>query len=195
MSEGKITLESMSGAVWYNRWTIRQFQPFLKGDILEVGCGIGNFTQILTTYGNVWAIDIENNYINSAKKKAKNARVGPGNIATGKYFFKNHFFDTIVCLNVLEHIKEDDKALSNIYKLLKKNGYLVLLVPTHKFLYGKIDQAINHFRRYDKQELKEKLSVMGLDIIKSKRLNLLGGLGWWFVGKILKDKEVKGSRI
>ena len=59
MSTGTQTLESMSQAVWYNQWTVKKFEEYLKGDILEVGCGIGNFTETLRKYGEVWAIDIE----------------------------------------------------------------------------------------------------------------------------------------
>ncbi|MDP2684909.1 MAG: class I SAM-dependent methyltransferase, partial [bacterium] len=57
-SAGGETLESMSQAVWYNRWTLNKFKKYLNGDILEIGCGIGNFTKELAKYGKVWAIDI-----------------------------------------------------------------------------------------------------------------------------------------
>lgn len=195
MSSGKIALENMSKAAWYNRWTIRQFEPFLKGNILEVGCGTGNFTNQLSSYGKVYGIDIRNNYIKCARKKAKHTIIGFGNIETGKYFFKKKLFDTIICINVLEHIKNDNLAFKNIYGLLKKDGYLILLVPSHQSLFGQIDKAIKHFRRYDKKELIQKINSMGLEIIKARRLNFLGGLGWWLIGKILKENTVKENRI
>lgn len=195
MSKGKLTLESMSQATWYNQWTINQFKSYLKGDILEIGCGIGNFTTYLERYGNIYAIDIEKNYINLTKKVAKKSSVGIGDIESGKYFFNQHIFDTIVCINVLEHIKNDHQALKNIYKLLKKGGHLIILVPSHQSLYGPIDKAIYHFRRYDKKRLIKEVSSLGISIIRSTRLNFIGGVGWWFAGKILKEDTIQNDKV
>lgn len=189
---GLQTLESMKGAPWYNRWILDKFVKFLHGDILEVGCGIGNFTSSLTKYGNVWAIDINKEYISKMHLKAN---MGFGDIEKGKYFFGKKTFDTIVCLNVLEHIKDDEAALNNLFKLLKEGGKLILLVPSHKFLYGEIDKGIDHFRRYEKDELNKRLQKIGFKIAKSRKLNLFGALGWFVAGKILKQKAVKGGNV
>lgn len=193
---GQKTLESMSQAVWYNRWLLSQFDKYLKGNILEVGCGIGNFTKLLEQYGQVTATDIENTYLPKVKKLVnKSTLVGLGNIEKNEYFFKGKKFDSIVCLNVLEHIENDNRALGNLYKLLNKNGCLILLVPAHQWLYGEIDKSIDHFRRYDKKGLGEDLKKIGFKIIESKRLNMLGALGWGVVGKVLKNKEVEKGKL
>ncbi len=193
MNSSKQTLESMSQAVWYNQWTLNKFKKFLNGEILEVGCGIGNFTKTLVNYGKVWAIDINNEYIKKIQEQIKgNAQVGFGDIEKGEYFFQTRKFDTIVCLNVLEHIKDDVAAVNNLYKLLKKNGKLILLVPAHRFLYGEIDRSIGHFRRYDKIGLTKRLEKSGFKIILLRSINLLGALGWFMAGKILQ-KEIVGE--
>ena len=190
------TLESMSQAIWYNRWTLEKFAGLITGDILEVGCGIGNFTKSLTKYGKVTAIDINNDYLEQAKKKvAGKARIGFGDVEKGKYFFKGRVFDTIVCINVLEHIKDDVMALKNIYKLLKLNGTLILHVPAHPFLYVPIDGSIGHFRRYEKEKLVDSILRSGFEIDKIKRLNLIGAVGWFIVNKLFRDKEVKETKI
>lgn len=190
------TLESMSQAVWYNRWTLEKIKPYLKNKILEVGCGIGNFTQTLTNYGEVFAIDIEKNYLQQIHKSLGNkAKVGFGDIENDKYFLNGQQFDSIVCLNVLEHIEKDDLALKNVYKLLKNQGYLILLVPIHPFLYGEIDQAIGHLRRYTKGEILSKLKSSGFNILRSRKLNFLGALGWFVAGKILGEKTIGDERI
>lgn len=194
MNSGQATLENMSQAVWYNRWTLNKFKQSLKGDILEVGFGIGNFTKDLAKFGKVWAFDIDQEYITKAKQNKK-IDVGFGDIEKGKYFFGDQKFDSIVCLNVLEHIKDDDSALNNLFKLLKKGGKLVLLVPAHQFLYGEIDMSISHFRRYNKPDLIKKLTGAGFKIQSSRNLNFLGALGWFVAGKILKEKEVKEANI
>lgn len=194
-STGALTLESMSQAVWYNRWTVKKFEKYLYGEILEVGCGIGNFTQDLKKYGMVFAMDINPEYIKQTKLFIKDNRVGLGDIEKGKYFFKNKKFDCIVCINVLEHINDDRKALKNMYKLLKKGGHLILLVPAFDFLYGEIDKSIGHFRRYNRKDLHGMLNVTGLKIIKSRLINFLGGLGWWISAKILSNNKVDESKI
>lgn len=196
MTDGQQTLESMSEAGWYNDWTINKFANFLQGDILEVGCGIGNFTSGLVEHGKVWAIDINKNYVAQTKQRmGTKAQVGLGDIEKGRYFFTGEKFDSIVCLNVLEHIKDDSKALNNFFKLLKKGGKLILLVPAHQFLYGEIDRSIDHFRRYNKSQICERLKEIGFKIIKSRRLNFLGALGWFVAGKILKETIVKKGNI
>lgn len=190
------TLESMSQAIWYNQWTLQKFEQYLRGDILEIGCGIGNFTNTLTSYGKIWAIDINNEYIKKTREWVDgDVQVGFGDIEKGEYFFQTRKFDTIVCLNVLEHIKDDVAALNNLYKLLKKNGELILLVPAHRFLYGEIDRSIGHFRRYEKKELIKRLEKLGFKLAFSRSINFLGALGWFMAGKILQQETVEEENI
>lgn len=195
-SSGQETLESMGRAVWYNNWTLDKFTDCLYGDILEVGCGIGNFTKDLIKYGKVWAVDINKEYLNVIKKEqGSKVQVGLGDIEKGKYFFGDQKFDSIVCLNVLEHIKDDEAALDNLFKLLKPGGKLVLLIPAHQFLYGAIDRAIDHYRRYDKSKICKRLKKIGFKIEIAKKLNFLGALGWFVAGKILKQTIVEKGNI
>lgn len=193
---GTRTLESMSQAIWYNKWTFNKFKKFLNGEILEVGCGIGNFTEELTKFGKVWTIDINKEYVKQAKERMHGkALVGLGDIEKNKYFFETQKFDSIVCLNVLEHIKDDNSALHNLFNLLDPDGKLILLIPAHQFLFGEIDKAIDHFRRYDKSKICSRLKEIGFKIEISKKINFLGALGWFIAGKIMKDAVVKKGNI
>lgn len=196
MYEGTYTLESMSQASFYNNWILCKFEKYLKDEILEVGCGIGNFTHTLSKYGKVTAIDIDQKLVETLKKdNDSNINAGYGNIEKGEYFFSKKTFDTIVCLNVLEHIKNDTKALENMFKLLKTEGKLILLVPIHKFLYGEIDRSIGHFRRYDPKELLKKIHDFMYSVDSFQKLNFLGALGWFIAGKILKNKKITKDKI
>lgn len=195
-NSGFKTLESMSQAVWYNRWTLNKFKRYLKGDILEVGCGIGNFTKSLLNFGRVFAIDVNQDYITRVAKSVKDkGRIGLGDIEKGKYFFNSRKFDSVVCLNVLEHIKNDKRALKNLFNLLKDDGHLILLVPAHPTLFGAIDQSIGHVRRYKRDELLDELSEVGFSINLVRRLNFSGAIGWWVAQNILKEKSVKEDNI
>ncbi len=190
------TLESMNQATWYNQWLKNQFSKYLKGQILEIGCGIGNFSEILVEHGQLTAIDINEDYVKSAKNRiGDKASVGVGDIEKGKYFFKDKSFNSVVCINVLEHIKNDRESLINIYKLLAPGGCLVLLVPSHNFLYNSIDKSIGHLRRYEKDELGKMVIESNFEIKKIKRLNLLGSIGWFIAGKILQEKHVSEGKI
>lgn len=191
-----ITLESMSQALWYNRWTLRKFAHALRGDILEVGCGIGNFTEALTSFGSVWAIDTDAHAVKQTKTLlGKRARVGNGDIERGTYFFRKSSFDTIVCMNVLEHIEDDTEALSNMHALLKPGGSLVLLVPIHSFLYSSIDHAIDHYRRYEPDQLLRTTKHHGFDVMYHRKLNFLGALGWFVRGKVMRRQTVSLGSI
>lgn len=193
---GTSTLESMSQAGFYNKWILNKFKKYLKGEILEVGCGIGNFTKTLSQYGKVTAIDIDDYLIKTANENVQSAiQTGYGDIEKGKYFFKDKQFDTIVCINVLEHIKDDTTSLRNIQKLLKKNGNLILLVPIYDFLYSEIDKAVHHYRRYNPKTLIKKIEETGFTIILSRKLNFLGAIGWLISGKILKNKQITENKI
>lgn len=192
---GHLTLESMSKASWYNTWTTKIFKKYLTGDILEVGCGIGSFTKTLSAYGNVYAFDVDKISVSKTKESIKNAKVGFGDIEKGIYFFKRKKFDTIVCINVLEHIKHDNQALSRMVSLLKPKGHLILLIPAHPMLFGDIDQAIGHYRRYTKNNIKKMLQKNKLTIKYLRIINFLGAIGWFMSGKILHEITVNEKKL
>lgn len=195
-NSGAQTLESMSQAVWYNQWLVSKFEKFIKGKILEVGCGIGNFTKMLINYGEVFAIDIDRNHVAKTKKLFENkANVQIGDIENNSVFFNGQKFDSIICLNVLEHIRADKEALKNLHDLLNKDGVLVLIVPAHDFLFGEIDRSIGHFRRYDKTALSELVTDVGFKIINSRTVNMLGGIGWWVASKFFARNKVDENKI
>jgi len=183
---GEQTLEVMEGAEWYNKWLFDLARPYLGKEILEVGAGIGNFTKLLLNEGEVYAIDINESYIKSLNKKLPDVHAGSGNIETKKYFFKNKKFDTIICFNVLEHIENDIKALTNIQLLLKPKGKFILLVPAHKLLFSKFDQNLGHFRRYTIKEANKKLKNIGFNIIKIRYINWWSAIGWFIFLKLMK---------
>lgn len=186
---GKYILHVMKFAGWYNNWLFSLIEPHLSGDILEVGAGIGNFTPFLAKKGEVVAIDINEDYLADLKKLVgKKVKVGLGDVEKGKYFFKKKIFDSVVCLNVLEHIGADKKAIRNMYELLKPGGKLILLVPAHRALFGILDENLGHKRRYTKNQLVKKVALAGFVFKDARYLNLLGSLGWYVNSKVLKRK-------
>jgi len=94
--------------------------------------------------------------------------------------------DTVLCLNVLEHVERDDVALRGLHDLLEPGGRLVLLVPALPALYGSLDRALDHHRRYSRNELLQKLRAAGFEVETNRFFNLLGVLGWTMNSRILK---------
>jgi SAM-dependent methyltransferase len=98
-------------------------------------------------------------------------------------------FDTVVCINVLEHIKNDEKALENMFRILLQGGNLLLFVPAIPQLYGSLDIDPGHFRRYTKKMLTKRISHVGFQIKKIEYSNFLGVFGWYLNARILKRRR------
>lgn len=190
------TLRRMEKVVFYNRWLIAKVAKYLAGEILEIGCGIGNMTELMLPYGKVVATDIDKYYLAKTKKIVKRkAVVGFGDVESGRFFFGHKKFDTVVSFNVLEHIKDDQNALKNIAKHLKKNGKLVVVTPAHKVLCGSLDKNLGHFRRYTKAEISKKFQNAGLAVVEARYLNWFGALGWFVNSKILRRKILPSKQL
>ena len=99
-------------------------------------------------------------------------------------------FDTIICLNVLEHVQDDGRSLVVMRALLRPGGRLLLLVPALPWIYGTLDAALGHHRRYTPQELADKFAAAGLAMRHLEYFNLAGILGWWVAGRVLRRRLI-----
>jgi predicted SAM-dependent methyltransferase len=95
----------------------------------------------------------------------------------------------------LEHIEQDETALRKIFDLLEPGGRLLLLVPSHPWLYGSLDRHLGHRRRYGKKELRNKLEAMGFKVIFLEYFNRIGILGWFLNSKILRRKRLPSFQL
>lgn len=173
----------------YDRWIYHRLRPFLGQRVLEVGCGLGNFTPFLLDRELIVATDLSAEYCAAVAARypdSPNLIVQPHDITADPAPLVEYSFDTVLCLNVLEHIADDLAALQNIHRVLVPGGVLILLVPAIPALYGSLDAAIGHWRRYRHEELVHKAMVTGFAIEQCFYLNLLGILGWLASGKFLR---------
>ena len=192
------TLDDLSYAVNYNQWIYGILRPYIGKRILEIGCGTGNITKFLATHGQVLATDVHSGYLDVAKKKLRGvAGVSYQKIDLDHPLSRLRSFrpDSIICVNVLEHISDDRKVLDECFKLLPPGGKLALFVPALQYLYGSMDQSYGHYRRYDRLELIHKIESAGYHVEYCRYLNLLGISGWWLNGKILKRKIIPKSQM
>ncbi len=198
MDIGVKTLENISKAHRFNKWMFEGIEPYIGKDVLEVGAGIGNMTQFLLDKGEITCLDISARCIDVLKGRfSSSGRVSVllGDISNLDSSWKGRNFDTIVCLNVLEHVENDEEALGNMATLLGKDGRLILLVPAYRWLYGSLDRALGHYRRYKNTELREKYKRLALTLEKGMYFNALGTLGWFLNGRILRRKILPLSQM
>jgi len=176
----------------YDDWLFDQMRPFLGKRILEIGCGLGNLAHYLIRGEVVVGIDISAESIDQVRARyAAHPQVQAlvYDIADETCLELGRFrFDTAISINVLEHIEDDQRALSHMWYLLQPGGVLLLVVPAFDWLYGSMDRSIGHFRRYNKQGLADILESIGFQIQFQKYLNALGALGWLVNGRLLKNK-------
>ena len=197
--EGLETLSVIEKANKFNKWMYETIKPYSKGRILEIGCGIGNISEFFINDNfDIVLSDLRDNYIEIVKNKFTNEIIKIDLVDVD--FDTKHkdligTFDTVFALNVVEHIKDDHKAIENCKKLLKNQGYLIILVPAYQALFNNFDVELEHYRRYTQKSLKQLIKANQLNIIKTFSFNVIGILGWFVSGSILKKKTIPEGQM
>ncbi|MBA3284426.1 MAG: methyltransferase [Nitrosopumilus sp.] len=193
----------MSKADKFNQWMAETIAPYVSGDILEIGSGLGNISQYFIDKNyQITLSDIDPYYLETLNKHFHDI----GNVKEilsidlqSKKFFETYKdlakkFDTVFYLNVLEHLEFEDLAIQNSQFLLKPGGNLIILVPAYSFLYSPMDKALDHYRRYTQKRLNHVFQRNEMIVIKSFYFNFLGIVEWLY-GKIKKLKTVPDSEM
>ncbi|MBW2981196.1 methyltransferase domain-containing protein [Candidatus Woesearchaeota archaeon] len=155
-------------------------------------------TRLFLTKGKVVSIDVENDYVKLVKNKFKankNFEAISHDISSNVSELTKYHFDTVICINVLHHIKNDNKAISNIFSLLEPRGTFILMEPAMKSLYGTLDKNQNHYRRYSAKEVKKKMLGNGFKVKECFLINIIGALGWFLAARVFKKKELSSSGL
>jgi ubiquinone/menaquinone biosynthesis C-methylase UbiE len=157
-----------------NHWWYKARRSLVKklvkdGNILEIGCGVGSLISALEDKNRkVIGIDPSKTAIKMAKQKIKKMNLKNIFVVVGlgeKISFSNDFFDSVICTDVLEHIKEDLDLLIELRRILKKGGIAIISVPALQKLWGKQDDEQHHYRRYSMIELERLLEKANFKII------------------------------
>jgi len=203
-SEGLENLDVISEAVNFNRWMYDQIKDHCHGKILEIGSGIGNISGFfIADNKNIWVSDLRQNYRDALTEKFNGKKnlggvldldiVRPDFDQACKHLFES--FDTIFALNVVEHIEQDNLAIHNCKKLLKKGGKLIILVPAFQSLYNGFDKELYHYRRYTKHTLNKLFKENHFHLVESRYFNALGILGWYVSGKLQRNKTIPKGQM
>jgi len=179
----------------YNGVLYSFIAPFLKGAILEVGSGIGNFTEKIIENDEVTSVtcfEIDASCCAKFKEKLSSNR-DQSKITLYEYNFNQsdltERFDFAFSFNVLEHIEDDRTAVRKMVHYLKPEGRLFLYLPAMQCLYGSIDKELRHYRRYNKARIKDLVSGLPAQIVTMEYCNMIGALGWFYTNRILKRKS------
>lgn len=164
----------------YMSWVISGFRNHLRGKIIEVGIGHGSYCTELSDYGEYLGLDLDEKSVEDAARRFPSSRFAQCDILDisrlesvvgGKA-------DSILSVNVLEHIEDDQRAIANLISVLKPGGHVMLSVPALPFLYNDLDRLAGHVRRYTLQRFRMLLEQQPVEIVRLCYFNPIGGLGW-----------------
>lgn len=174
----------------YSKWIYHMYEKYIGKEVLDIGGGVGTAISFyIDKAERVVATELFENQVNIMNKRFENYQYFK---AIQADIMKDDFsaydkFDTIILINVLEHIEDDRKALANMKKLLKDSGTIIICVPAMPGLYCYMDKNVGHYRRYTKGELRVKAKRAELQVIEDKYMNFMGILPYWIKGKLKKD--------
>jgi SAM-dependent methyltransferase len=189
-------LEAMSIANNYHQWILAEFFPYLGRSVAEVGAGSGNFSTLLlqTNISSLTAFEPSPNMyplLQETLSKDERAR------AVNGFFDGVHpgeHFDSVLYVNVLEHIEDDAAELANVYDALHPGGHLLIFVPALPCLFSGFDRQAGHLRRYRKKHLVGLVQRSGYAIIKARYFDITGIIPW-YINFVLRKKEFTSGGI
>lgn len=189
----------MAQATRYFAWQSAMAKAALGRRVLEIGCGLGNFTEQLRDRECVVGLDVDPACIAHHQQRF----AGVGHIRSfaldaldpALLELRSERLDSIACLNVLEHIEDDLGLLRRMREILPSGGRVVLMVPAFMALYGPIDRHLGHYRRYTRRSMTAAAAQAKLSIRELRFMNTVGFFGWWMNAKILRKTEQSERQI
>ena len=189
----------MARAKNYFAWLSRLVLPELGQRVIEVGCGIGNFTGALLDRQVVVATDAEPGCIDRLLRKyprQANLHAFPFCAASPEFQALESFrADSCVCMNVLEHIEDDASALRSMAAVLSPPAVIALFIPAFPSLCGPTDRNMGHYRRYTRKSLHSVAEAAGLQVRKAYYVNLAGFFAWWANAHLLRLGDLSTRQI
>lgn len=193
-------LVAMSRAKRFNRWMADTIAPWIRGDVLELGAGIGNLTVPLSAgVSRYVATDTHEEHLCELRSRIDrhpNIEIAVCDFsdpADAARFRQSA--DTVICLNVLEHIENDHTSLVNIHSCLRPDGTAIILVPQGPQAFGAMDEVLEHKRRYTAEELKTKMNAAGFRVERIITFNRITWPGWYLNSRILRRRTLSRLQL
>jgi len=189
---GSHILARMARAPRFNAWMADTIRPYVGQHVLEIGSGTGNLTRRLVPRISYVASDVNPLYLQTLralKADRPYLDVTLTDAARGESYPQiDGGFDTVICLNVVEHLEDDRGALRNIRSVLAPDGKAIVLVPQGPDLFGSLDEVLGHQRRYTEAQLRLVAAEAGLEVKELITFNRIGFPAWWLNGKIMRRR-------
>lgn len=198
--KGPEILDVLSNAPLFNKWMADTIRPYLGQCVIELGAGIGNLTvQLAAKRRRYISADIDEEHLARLRSRLqyrRNVEVCHCDLQRAADFerFKSSL-DSVICLNVIEHVQDDAVALGNIRSVLATGGRALILVPEGMSVYGTLDKVLGHYRRYSEQELRSKLQQAGFRVEEIIHFNRISRPAWFVNGRILRRRSFSRLQI
>ncbi len=180
----------------YRSAIVREFAPHLRGRVLEVGAGVGQFSACLAALPDVQeslAVEPDPRFCAEFRARHPGLALLEGTIEGVPPEAR---WDALVSINVLEHIQADEAELAQYRRrLVPRGGSLCLFVPARQELYAPLDRAFGHFRRYDRAGLRAQLERVGFRLTHLHYFNGLGYLAWWANFRLLRMRRFEPRSV
>jgi 2-polyprenyl-3-methyl-5-hydroxy-6-metoxy-1,4-benzoquinol methylase len=191
---------AMQEAKNYHRWILELIQPSIRGKtILEIGPGLGQYTtELQKDAAELTVTDIDPNCLLRLREKLKSGvSYVVSNLSQPNFpdVFSEKKFQTIICLNVLEHVRDDQAAIRNMADILIPGGVLLLQVPAHQACFGAMDALASHCRRYSMKAARALFPQAEWSILECKYINPIGAIGWFLNAKFSRPKTLSAGEI
>jgi glycosyltransferase involved in cell wall biosynthesis/phospholipid N-methyltransferase len=190
---GSQILGRLARAPRFNAWMADTIRPYCGDKVLEIGSGTGNLTRQLVPRGAYVASDVNPLYLQTLRALTLDRPyldVTLTDVTKGDSFPEiPGGFDTVVCLNVIEHVEDDLGALRNIRRVLAPQGRAIVLVPHGPDVFGTLDEVLGHKRRYTEESLRALVQEAGCEVEELLRFNRVGFPAWWLNGKLLQRRS------
>jgi len=196
---GSHILMELERARRFNDWMGSALRPFVGQRVLEIGAGIGSITNQFIPRETYVASDVNPNYLRFLQSYALGKpylnvlKIDPEQPAD--FFGLEGQFDTVIMLNVLEHLENEASALRNLWSALRPGGQAIILVPQNPHLYGTLDDALGRKKRYTPEQLSGALTAAGFKMERLFDFNRAAVPGWWFNGKLLHRRRYSRVQI
>jgi glycosyltransferase involved in cell wall biosynthesis len=192
-AHGSQILARLSRAPRFNRWMADVIRPFCGNLVLEIGSGVGNLSKQLIPRRKYVVSDINPLYLqtlNALGSDRPYIKTAYCDVTELETFPRDEGpYDTVICLNVIEHVADDRSALSNIKAVLREDGKAIVLVPQGQWNFGSLDEVLGHQRRYSKADLAKLAFDAGFDVIEIVEFNRIGTVAWLLNGKLLRRRS------
>ena len=189
---GSQILGRLNRAPRFTKWMADVIRPYVGEKVLEIGAGTGNLTVQLIPRTLYWVSDVNPLYLHHLERVRLDRpymEVGYTDGEKGESFPKDTKFDTVICLNVVEHLADDLTALTNFRDVLEDQGRAIILVPCGPWLFGSLDEVLGHHRRYTRRQLTDLVERAGFHLEHMLEFNRIGVIAWWLNARLLRRRS------